>query len=155
MITLVLLALAGYSAFNSNTDHVTVWMKQTNDSFFEASETPHLDYPSAGYLGQGLKEIVWAEKQTRPTAFVLPVPVVKKEPKKTEKKTTPIDQIVHKKQFGDTDDLGLLDKKESNLGVNTEEILSYFEKKPKSKLGSQNDTTLRPQKNAAQPPQSP
>lgn len=151
MKVLFLLAVAflGASALQSNTTTVTDWAKDTSFSFWEASVTPTVPYPDGRYIINGPKQIRWDNQTRRPDGIVFvptgmeskPAPArapsgrARSKPE-MEMFNLPVSSPAKNLNSAKSDpakksempDLGILGQKKQVSNVNTDEILSYFQK---------------------------
>lgn len=149
MLFLVAVAFFGASALQSNTTTVTDWVKNTSFSFWEASVTPSVPYPDGRYIVNGPKEIRWDGQKNRPDGIVfVPTgmenkPITPRTPSgrarsKPEMEmfnlpiSSPAKNLNSAKnepaKKSEMPDLGILGQKKQVSNVNTDEILSYFQK---------------------------
>lgn len=151
MLFLLVVALMGASALKSDTTTVTDWVKGSSASFWEATVTPTIPYPDGRYVVDGAKVIRWDGIPRRPEGIVFvptgmenrkkadaPAPLKKPRGKAgLEGFNLPIIPALErttsagpdsKKSQEKVTDLGILDQKSRVSGVNTDEILSYFQK---------------------------
>ena len=146
MLAVIIVALLGYAGAKDDYGLVTDWTVASATSIEQASETPEVSYPNGQYLREGVKPVAWAAPEERPEGkFFAPVTSSKRShwvevrdairPVKAKAPTTaPVDTIADNAAVSiatadvATDSQDIMDKKKSNTDVDTDKILSYFEK---------------------------
>ena len=148
MLFLIAMALFGASALQSNTSTLTEWVKNTSGSMWSAAAEPIVPFPDGRYAVSEVKEIRWDGKAKRPDGIVF-VPTGMESKPKTEVQAAPAKKaparptgsiinlpnltpvgtnISAKPAQQGVNDLGIVGKRNQFSNVNTDEILSYFQK---------------------------